>query len=213
MKKCFMILVILILSNCVQAQTWEEWTKQKKTQIKYLLQQIAALKVYGDQLKVGYDIVDEGLTTIHCIKQGDFSLHEGFFAALKIVNPKIKTYPKLAPIISMQASIVKECKNLMKWAKEGNQFNEAELSYISKVTSHLIDGCTNIIDALILFTTDDMLELKDDERINRIDALYANIQDQYQFVQHFQKEIKIMVTQRLREQKEVDQSRLLHGMK
>src|SRR5260221_4860823 len=103
-----MIFIILSLFVCIQAghaQTYDEWFRQKKTQKKYLLQQIAALQVYIDYAKKGYDIASKGLNTIRDIKNGDFNLHRDFFGSLKQVNPKIKKYAKVADIIAYQVSI------------------------------------------------------------------------------------------------------------
>lgn len=48
MKKLCVIMALLTSNVAGQAQTpnWNEWFRQKKTQRKYLIQQIAALKVY-----------------------------------------------------------------------------------------------------------------------------------------------------------------------
>src|SRR5258706_14560273 len=103
MKKIIMGFVMCSASFCsIHAQTAEEWTQQKKTQIKYLLQQIAANKVYIDYLEKGYSIARNGLQTIQNIKKGDFNLHFNFFDSLKKVNPKIKGWAKVADIIAYQ---------------------------------------------------------------------------------------------------------------
>jgi len=47
MKKIFLFLLLVVSAGSnLQAQTFAEWFQQKKTQKKYLLQQIAALQVY-----------------------------------------------------------------------------------------------------------------------------------------------------------------------
>ena len=67
----------------VSAQTVNEWVNQKSTQKKYLLQQIAALQVYINYAKKGYNIVSGGINTIRDIKKGDLNLHNTFFSSLK----------------------------------------------------------------------------------------------------------------------------------
>ena len=46
MKKLLIMFLLGMLATTTQAQTFAEWFKQKKTQKKYLVQQIAALQVY-----------------------------------------------------------------------------------------------------------------------------------------------------------------------
>lgn len=66
----FLLIVMISFSACwVKAQTFNEWFKQKKTQIQYLIDQIAALQVYSQSLQKGYDIADAGLKFIHGIKK------------------------------------------------------------------------------------------------------------------------------------------------
>ena len=91
----------------VQAQTWSEWFKQKKTQKKYLLQQIAALEVYAGYLKKGYKIFDGGLSAIRDITHGEFNLHNAFISSLKQVSPEIRKDARIAEIIALQVSIMK----------------------------------------------------------------------------------------------------------
>jgi len=67
----YVTIIILLSGAQVNAQTWNEWFRQKKTQKKYLVQQIAALKVYLKYLKQGYRIVDKGLSLVGDIKDGN----------------------------------------------------------------------------------------------------------------------------------------------
>jgi hypothetical protein len=51
-KKCFFLFALpLLFVQVSTAQTWSEWFSQKKTQKKYLLEQVAALKIYAGYLK------------------------------------------------------------------------------------------------------------------------------------------------------------------
>ena len=71
------IITILLLACCMQnlqAQTFDEWFRQGKTQKKYLAEQIAALQFYIGIAKEGYKAVGKGLQTIGDIKNGDFNI-------------------------------------------------------------------------------------------------------------------------------------------
>jgi hypothetical protein len=60
MKRVVTILFIVI-SQCAHAQNWKEWTQQKKTQLKYLSEQIIAFKTYMQFVEKGYSIAKNGL--------------------------------------------------------------------------------------------------------------------------------------------------------
>ena len=195
----------------VHAQNWQEWTQQKKTQIKYLVNQIAALQIYATYVEKGYAIAKSGLTAIHTIKKGDFSLHDEYFTSLKNVNPKIKLYWKVADIIALQIKIIQGYHRQKNALRQSGQLTPDEISYCNRVFINLLDGCTDIIDQLILLITDGSLQMKDDERIKRIDALHADMKDKYVFAQHFTNEANELTRQRFIEANDVRTGRaLLH---
>lgn len=196
----------------IYAQTSEEWTQQKKTQIKYLLQQIAANKVYIDYLEKGYSIARSGLQTIQNIKKGDFNLHFNYFDSLKKVNPRIKNWAKVADIIAYQLRIIKNTKQTIKDIHEAGQFTDDEMDYCKMVFGNLMEECLKNIDELVTIITDGDLEMKDDERMKRIDKLYADMQDKYSFTSSFSNEMGILSAQRLSEQVEINMSKKINGL-
>ncbi len=213
MKKLFILILFATLSTGTKAQTFAEWFRQSATQKKYLLQQIAALQVYIGYVQKGYSIAKQGLNTIGDIKHGEFNLHKDYFNSLKTVNPKIKNYSKVADIVLLQVDIIKIYKEAAKQVKQSGSLNAGEISYINDVFERLLDDCTKTIDVLITVTTSGELEMKDDERLKRIDALYSDMQDKYTFVQGFSNEAKLFATSRIREQKDIQTIRALNGIK
>lgn len=209
-----LLLVILLVSKSLfsYCQTFEEWTQQKKTQIKYLVQQIAANKVYIEYVQKGYLIVNKGLATIRNIKNGDFNLHRDFFGSLKQLNPRIKKYVKVVDIIAYQMKIIKEIKKTMQGIKETGQLTADELDYCKMVFENLLEECLKNVEELIIVIGDDELEMKDDERIKRIDALYADMQNKYAFSSSFSEEMGLLSVQRLGEQIEINRSKILIGL-
>lgn len=213
MKRLIILLLFAILSTGTKAQTFAEWFRQSATQKKYLLQQIAALQVYIGYVQKGYSIAKQGLNTISDIKKGEFNLHKDYFNSLKTVNPKIKNYSKVADIIALQVNIIKIYKEAAKQLKQSRSFNAGEINYINGVFDRLMDDCAKTIDALITVTTSGELEMKDDERLKQIDALYSDMEDKYTFVQGFSNEAKLLAASRIREQNDIQTSRALNGIK
>src|SRR5690554_5363445 len=111
MKLIFCI-ILLFISISSQAQTWNEIFKQKKTQKKYLLQQIVAMKVYARYLKDGYKIASKGIYSIQSFTNCEFNLHDAFFRSLASVNPMIANNGKVVDIIDWQKSIKKQFSSL-----------------------------------------------------------------------------------------------------
>lgn len=214
MKKMLLFLLILVsMAGSLKAQTLAEWFQQKKTQKKYLLQQIAALQIYIGYAQKGYQIAKEGLTTIGGFTRGEFNLHADYFNSLKVVNPEIKHYAKVAEIIGLQIKIVENYNSTSRKLKSTNAFSNDELNYIRSAFSNLLDDCEKTLDELITVTTDEKLEMKDDERIARIDKLYLDMQDKFTFCNSFSNDAKLLAVSRIKEQTEVKTSRALQGIK
>lgn len=212
MKKMLLVALYVVAGNSLFAQTWDEWWAQKKTQIKYLGQQIASLQIYIGYVEKGYHIAQQGLTAICDIKNGEFNLHGAFFSSLASVNPAIAHDAKVAAIVALQVSIVQKYKAAYGQAKQGGYFNGNEVSYIYNVFTSLLDDCANDIANLITLTTSGQLQMTDDERIKRLDGLYADMQDKYAFTQSFGNSINVMGQQRRREQQEAATMQTLYNI-
>ena len=111
----------------------------------------------------------------------------------------------------MQIKIVEACRNQQKRINQSQQFTVDEMEYVHKVLGGLLDGCADIIDQLIVVATDGSTQVKDDERIKRIDQLHDNIEDRYEFVHYFGSENSILGIQRMNEQNDKNTSLGLFG--
>ena len=213
MKTLRLFFIVMLAAHITAAQTYDEWFRQKKTQVKYLTEQIAALQVYAGFVENGYKIAKDGLDAIHAIKQGDFSLHSNYFSSLTNVSPAVKSYSKIADIVALQISIVQNCKRQKKSMNQSHQFSKNELLYAVRVLDNELDGCAGIIDELTVLITDRLLQMKDDERVRRIDQLYDRMKERAAFVQHFGNDNNILAVQRIKDQHDTKVSRELYGVK
>jgi len=204
MKKLLLLLLFTVsVMNDMQAQR-----KQRKV----LLQQIGALKVYIDAAQKGYSIAKKGLNTIGDLKRGEFTLHTDYLNSLKKVNPKIKKYSRVAEIIDLQLKILKNCISTYRNLEVGNLFHGSEVAYIKRVFGRLINNCDGNLEELITVTTDGELEMKDDERMERIDRLYNTMMDNYSFFQSFNNQVKLVRLSRAKEDRETQSSQVLYGI-
>ncbi|MBX2933925.1 MAG: hypothetical protein KF825_06745 [Ferruginibacter sp.] len=204
MKKIFLnISALLFISISSYSQS-----KQKQ-----MLKQIAALQIYIGYAKKGYDIASKGINTVRNIKKGEFTLHQDFFNSLKNVNPEISKYVKIADIISIQVHIIKQAKQTLQGIKEAKQFTAEELDYCKTVFDNLLDECVKTIDELFLVITSGKLEMKDDERIKRINKIFTDMQDKYSFCSAFSEETGLLSMQRMSEEVQLNYSKLINGLK
>lgn len=209
MKRILIAISILfcLSASTIQAQTWNEWFKQKKTQKKYLVKQIALLHLYLGYLKKGYDIANKGLTTIHNIKNGDFNLHRDFFGSLKNVNPHIANSAKVADIIAFQVYIIRDIRNVNNFCKNNEHFTAEEIRYVAAVYSNMLFLTDASISELLMIIRSNQTEMKDDERLMRIDKLYDDMLDKHAFVQSFDNDVRLIAKEREQEQRSIEMLR------
>lgn len=205
--------MLLSLTKSMSAQTFAEWFRQKSTQKKYLIQQIAALQVYIGYVSKGYSIAKKGLNTIQDIKHGDFDLHKNYFSSLVSVNPTIKRYTRVANIISLEINIVRQTASVIQYCKESNQLTLSELTYLQNVFDLLLSDCSKSLDKLFDVITDGSLTMKDDERIKAIDKIYDDMVDKQVFCRSFGNTTKGLCVQRMNEQNEILISKQLNNIK
>jgi hypothetical protein len=203
MNKLTLICAFAICANISQAQTFNEWFRQKKTQKKYLLQQIAALKVYLDYLKKGYKIVDKGLTIVGDIKQGKFGLDIEYLESLGNVNSAVSGSAKVASIIAYQKKIMIEFRRLNNLASETTYFTNEEKKYVESVYANMLRESELSLDELDRVLSNSDFEMKDDERVKRVDALYVDMKDKYTFTKSFSNSTQVLIAQRNQEDYEV----------
>ncbi|HRJ29776.1 MAG TPA: hypothetical protein PLV21_03850 [Cyclobacteriaceae bacterium] len=212
MKFLVILITGVILSTAAPAQTWNEWFKQKKTQKKYLVKQIALLRLYLGYLKKGYEIADKGLTTIHNIKNGDFNLHRDFFGSLKNVNPHIANSAKVADIIAFQVYIIQNMKRVNNFCRDNDHFTPEEIRYVTAVYSNMLFLCDVSVSELLMIIRSNETEMKDDERLKRIDTLYDDMLDKHAFVQSFDSDVRLIAKEREREQRSIELLRKQHDL-
>ena len=211
--KTIIVIVMVCLSMSAEAQTWDEWVNQKKTKLKYIAQQIAAFEVYADYLKKGYDIMEEGWSAVNDIKHGDYDLHNSYFNSLMLVNNSIENYKTVDSITSIQMQILLVNDVLTKFTQTSDYLQSDEKEYTSKVMSNLLQKCSLDLEELKTFTTDSTIQMKDDERLKRIDDLYADMQDKYAFAKYFNSSVQTLALSRAKNVNDVNASKLLYGIK
>lgn len=201
MKKVILVLMVLLF--------FQQAVLSQAKQRKELLLQIGALQVYMDYARKGYSAVSKGLHFIGDAKRGEVKLHGDYFTSLVKINPKVQQYYKTAEIIALQFQIMKACRKTYTDLKSSDLFHGSELEYIERSFERLLENCSRTLDELLVMTSDSKVELRDDERIARIDALHEMMLADYNFCIAFSKEARLLWISKAGDQKD---SRDLNGI-
>ena len=188
------------------AQTFAEWFSQKKTQIKYLTQQIAALEQYEAYVKQGYDISQHGLGGIGDWVKGEFDLHSNYYSSLRTVNPYIRNNPKADSIVRMAQVI----------PGQFDQLNHLSLSedvrnYITSVKSSVLTDVDKDL-AELQTVLSGQVAMTDDERLTRLDGIYAKVRDRLVFTGLFCSQVRVLNNRRQQELQDIQTQKQTYGI-
>jgi len=192
-----------------RAQSWDEWFHQKKTQIKYLEQQIAALKAEEISLRQGYNILKSEWNTIAGFKHGEFNLHKGYYQSLSKVKPEVRNSANLSAIQAEQQSINSQLNAI----RSLNGLTDNEQAYVSEVSQNLVAQLNRDLDDLQSVLTTGELQMGDDERIKRLQRISASIKDKYVFTCFFCRKVQFLYAQRQQDNHEVETLRRYYEVK
>jgi hypothetical protein len=210
----FAFVLLMILSSNVAAQTpnFNEFFKQKKTQIRYLVRQIAALQVYLERLKKGYEIVDKGLTTIGNIKDGKFSMDKDYQNSLKRVSPVVAGSPLADQILRYNEQTLAGLTALQQEVNGNVNFTEEEHDYVGRVRLRALTQTNAWLDELRWILSAGQSEMTDDERLGHLERLHGHCKRGFLFSGEFVRNTRLLVRQRAKEQQTIDVLRKLYGV-
>ncbi|KAA9038696.1 TerB family tellurite resistance protein [Ginsengibacter hankyongi] len=207
MKKCVWIIVMIIfIKSHSYGQTQE--AKQLLLDVGKLVQ----LKNILMDLKKGYEIVSGGYTAIKNISEGNFNLHNIFLSSLLEVSPAVKKYKRIADIVSTQLKIVSQYKSVLRQLKASGKFTIYEITYIQNVYSNLFNQSLKNLDALATIVTAGKMRMSDDERLSAIDNVWKEVDNEYNFLQHFNNQAKVLALQRAKEQNDISTINQLYNV-
>lgn len=191
----------------VHGQTWNEIFRQKKTQEKYLLKQIAYLKLYADQAWKGYRLVGSGLKTISDFSSGEFRLHQAFISGLSkvsfLVGKDVRVEETAKYYILINASFGA-------LQKSSASFSQADINYLRKVEHGLMAEVNGDMDELLDVVLSGELEMGDEERLSRLKRIHASMQQKEGFARWFCSELQGLSKHQKTEQFGIEELRRLY---
>lgn len=210
MKRLLMVLfmsVLLLNGSTLYAQTNEA------IQLGLNIQKLNQLRKILKNMYDSYKIVSSGYNRIKDIANGNYKLHQVFLDGLYNVNPNIRNYKRVADIINLQTSILKEYKTSLVRFKSSKFFKSEEIEYITNVYAQLTDESLQNITELTMVLTGGKLRMSDDERLQAIDRIYKQMQEKLSFIQYFNNNTSILELQRKKELNDIQTMREINGIK
>ncbi len=86
------------------------------------------------------------------------------------------------------------------------------MEYIKSVLKLVYDDCQSVLSNLFLVIRDGNLSMTDDERIERIELCFQQMQDNYSFVKNFDQRTRLLAAQIKSEQYQISTEKNIHGI-
>ena len=193
MRKKLYLLMMLVWFATLQKSYGQS---QEMQQLLLNIEKLAQFKSILSDMKKGYQILSGGYKTVKEMTQGTFSLHETFLDALLQVSPTVKNYQRVGSIVRGQVALVKLSKKALSQLVSEGVFSSKEMDYLEKVYGNVLELSLRNTEELFQILTAHNLRMNDEERLQAIDQIYLEMQDQLQFMQYFTNTSKVIVLQR-----------------
>ncbi|WP_156305628.1 hypothetical protein [Sphingobacterium endophyticum] len=154
-----------------QSQTLREWVRQKATQKRYLVQHIAAQRVYLKLVKDGVNFARSGWGKIQGKKGAEVDLHNRFFNSLCTVSPQVKGYPKIMGILAMQADILAHYAEFRSRTRLHGLTSIQGRKTLESVYPVLLGRCNGLLNDLGAVLREGHLKMDDGQRILAIEEI------------------------------------------
>lgn len=209
---CLTLSLGLLANGLAQAQFLGGFFNQQSQKKKLMAEQIAGLEIYLGAIKGGYRIAQNGLTTAHELKNGTFSLHSAYFNSLEQVSPVVQNNPKGKATAELYRQLIDHFDNELQWQKKHAQLTTAETTNLQKVADNLKKLAATDMAELTDVLTPGKLQLTDEQRLERLDKLYAAMKDKAAFTASFTGKCRQLASGREKAKADREQLRKLYGI-
>ncbi len=204
MKKIIITMITVLSVNIAMGQ--------KSKELKIQAEMLAKLKLQTMIVKEKNKIDQEGLDNIGGFKNDTYSLYNSYFKSLRAVNSNVKENDKAQYIRDVISEIRRFFPMTISRASGSGLYERSEIAYFQKVYDKVLKDCNEIIRNLNAVTSNGEYEMTDDQRMERINDLHAQMVRTYMFSRKFCTDIENV--KRAREQSRQDAERIqqLYGL-
>jgi len=212
MKKWVAVMIGVGIAGSILGQTFSEWFRQHKTQIKYLHQQIVALQALTAVIENGYTIIGRGTDTIGRMLQQDEDQHAEHFASLKSVRPSIEKDARIERVRAWRLAIRAHCKACRKASGTGGWLDKREHIVVDSRLDEMEERSGTYIAVLDRLLANSYLMMTNDERLQRLEEIYGEMKRLLYAAIDFRNLVDEIIVYRQRMVKEAEDMSIIYGM-
>lgn len=139
-------------------------------------------------------------------------LYDDYFKELWKVKTALVYYQRVKDIIQRQVQLVGEYKGAWALFKQDKNFTPEELDYMFNIYTGMMDESLKGIDQLSLVINAFATQMSDAKRLEIINTVADNIEQQFVDMKEFNNQQKLLSLQRATERNEIEYVRRLYGI-
>lgn len=139
-------------------------------------------------------------------------LYDDYFQELRKVKNALAYYNRVKDIIERQVQMVNEYKGAWSLFRQDKNFTADELDYIYNIYSGMMDESLKSVDQLFLVVNAFTTQMSDAKRLEIINTVSDNLEQQYVDLKDFNNQNKMLSIQRASERGEIEYVRRLYGL-
>lgn len=139
-------------------------------------------------------------------------LYDDYFQELWKVKAALAYYKRVKDIIERQVQMVNEYKGAWALFRQDKNFTVDELDYMYNIYSGMMDESLKSIDQLFLVVNAFVTQMSDAKRLEIINTVSNNLEQQYADLKDFNNQNKVLSIQRASERGEIEYVRRLYGL-
>jgi hypothetical protein len=140
-------------------------------------------------------------------------LYDDYFQELRKVKAALAYYNRVKDIIERQVQMVNEYKGAWALFKQDKNFTAEELDYMFNIYSGMMDESLKSIDQLFLVVNAFTTQMTDAKRLEIINTVSDNLEQQYVDLKDFNNQNKMLSIQRASERGEIEYVKRLYGIR
>lgn len=139
-------------------------------------------------------------------------LYDDYFKELWKVKTALVYYQRVKDIIQRQVQLINEYKGAWALFKQDKNFTLEELDYMYNIYTGMMDESLKGIDQLSLVINAFATQMSDAKRLEIINTVADNIEQQFVDMKEFNNQQKLLSLQRATERNEIEYVRRLYGI-
>lgn len=138
-------------------------------------------------------------------------LYDDYFQELRQVKTVLAYYQRVKDIVQRQVQIVAEYKGAWALFRQDKNFTKEELDYMFNIYAGMMEESGKNVDQLFLVVNAFITQMTDAKRLEIINTVADNIEQQYVDIKDFNNQNKMISLQRAVAKGEIDYVKRLYG--